>query len=136
MTIGVAALAMQGFSTLSDYENAQMLERQGDLQARMEDVAALQRETDRKAELTRAISTQRASASAAGITLSGSPLSVIREQINQEQRDTSRDRFNTSVNKLSSIYAARINASGMRTRGATSLLGSGYSYMQNKPVSE
>lgn len=136
--MGVAAIPfiMQGASTGMDYVNSAGIKEQGKLQAEMEDVAVLQRETDRKADLLRAISSQRARASGAGITMEGSPLSVIQEQIRQERQDTSRDVFNTNIAKQSAIYSARLKSGSLKTRGALSLLSAGLMAAETAPVDE
>lgn len=102
----------------NSFSAADGVEREGKLEAKMADVAALQRETDRKSELVKAISSQRARASGAGITMEGSPMSVIEESIRQTGIDSERDKFNTTVSKQSSIYKAKARAGAIK-RGAT-----------------
>ena len=70
------------------------------------ETAAAAREADRKEALARAASSQMAGAGAAGISFEGSPLTVLEEDIQREERATERDRLNT-----------RIQAQAARTRG-------------------
>lgn len=123
-------------SAAMDYIAAEGIEEQGKIEAEMEDVAVLQRESDRKAELLRAISSQRARTSGAGIAIEGSPLSVIQEQIRQERKDTSRDIFNTKIAKQSAIYSSKLKAGALKTRGAISLLTLGMGAAESAPVDE
>lgn len=136
MSIGVAGLAMQGLGAIDAFGTASAVEKEGELQAKMEDVAALQRETDRKAELTKAISSQRARASGAGITMEGSPMTVIEESIRQKGIDSQRDKFNTAVSKQSAIYRATAKAGSIRRGAGLSLLKSGASYAQTSKPKE
>ena len=99
---------------------ASLASREGDMAAEMEDIAAMQRETDRKLDLARAVSSTRAKASGSGIlTNVGSPLSVIEEQIRQEKTDTERDKFNTKIAAQSARYSAA--AKSGQIRGAAGL---------------
>lgn len=136
--MGVAAIPfiMQGASTAMDFVGAEGIKQQGKIQAEMEDVAVMQRESDRKADLLRAISSQRARASGAGITMEGSPLSVIQEQIRQERTDTQRDLFNTQIAKQSAIYSSRLKSGALKKRSAFSLLQSGYGAASTAPAEE
>ena len=136
--MGVAAipLIMQGASTAMDLNSASAIERQGKLEAQMIDVAALQRETDRKSELVKSISSQRARAGASGITIEGSPLSVIQESIRQTEQDTERDKFNTSIAKQSAIYSAKLKSGALKTKAGLSLLQRGSTAITTAPVKD
>lgn len=136
--MGIAALPVivQGLATANAFGEASMAEDQGKLEAQMADVAALQRETDRKSELVRAIGSQRARAGASGITIEGSPLSVINETIRQESVDTARDKFNTNITKQSALFRSKLKSGSIRARSGISLLGSGSDFMQNAPLKE
>ena len=105
---------------------AKMASTEGKLAAEMEDVAAMQRETDRKLDLARAVSSTRAAASGSGILGNvGSPLSVIEQQIEQSQIDTERDKFNTKIAQQSARYRAAAQAGQIRGQAGLSLLKSG-----------
>lgn len=102
---------------------ASLASTEGKLAAEMEDVAALQRETDRKLELARAVSTTRARASGAGISVNvGSPLAIIEQQIEQEKIDTDRDKFNAKIAAQSARYRGAAEAGQIRGAATISLL--------------
>ena len=102
---------------------AKMAEKQGELAAKMEDVAAMQRETDRKLDLARAISSTRAAASGAGILANvGSPLAVVEQQIQQEKIDTERDKFNAKIEAQSARFRGAAQAGQLRGQAGISLL--------------
>lgn len=102
---------------------ASLASTEGNLAAEMQDVAALQRETDRKLDLARAISTTRAKASGAGIVTNvGSPLSIIEQQIEQEKIDTERDKFNAMISAQSARYQGAARAGQIRGQATLSLL--------------
>ena len=108
---------------------------EGKLSAEMETVAQLQRETDRKLALINAVSSQRAKAGASGIDINtGSPLTVVQEMIDQESRDTDRDKFNARVAEQSALYRANITSSQLRNRGRLSLLRAGVETATTLPV--
>jgi hypothetical protein len=78
--------------------------------ARSEELAAIQREGDRKGRLSQALATQAAGAGASGISaFEGSPLSILQESIKTEETATQRDTFQT-----------RLEALTTRTRGLVS----------------
>lgn len=96
--------------------------QQGKLQAEMEDVAAAQRETDRKMDLARSISSIRAGAAASGITGEGSPLTLISEAVKAEQRDTQRDVFMTKMRKSSALMRSRMRSGQIMGQAQLSLI--------------
>lgn len=118
MDIGMQALAIkQKFQTASD------VEREGRLASEMEGVAALQRETDRKIELMKSISSQRARAGASGISVSiGSPVSVINKQLEDAERDVDRDKFNTKIAQSTAIYKSKLKSGQLRGKAQKSLI--------------
>ena len=81
-----------------------------DIEAKVEakqiETAAASREADRKEDLARAIASQSAGAGASGLTLQGSPLSVLEEDVRQEGIAGRRDTFQ-----------AKLAAQASRTRG-------------------
>lgn len=122
MEIGLNALAYKQKTS-----EANLVKQEGKLAAEMEGVAALQRETDRKIELVKSISAQRARAGASGIdTNTGSPLALINQTIKDSQRDTERDAFNTKIAKQSALYRANARAGQIKGEAKLSLLRSVY----------
>lgn len=81
-----------------------------DMEAKVEakqiETAAAAREADRKEDLAKAIASQSAGAGASGISLEGSPLSVLQEDVRVEGVAARRDAFQT-----------RLGAQAARTRG-------------------
>jgi len=109
-----------GYSQASS--SAKFERQQGRLQAEMEDVAATQRETDRKMDLARSIGSIRAGAAGAGITGEGSPLTLIQESIKAEQRDSSRDEFMTKMRKSSALMRSRMRSGQIMGNAQLSIL--------------
>ena len=125
-----AGLGLAGLSFVQQSGAASMAAREGQLAAEMEDVAALQRETDRKLELARAVSTTRARASGAGIAVNvGSPLAIIEQQIEQEKIDTERDKFNAKIAAQSARYRGAAEAGQLRGQAGISLLKAGTDFV-------
>jgi hypothetical protein len=78
--------------------------------ARSEELAAIQREGDRKGRLSQALATQAAGAGASGISaFEGSPLTILQESIRTEETATQRD-----------VFQSRLEALTTRTRGKVS----------------
>lgn len=99
---------------------------EGKLKAEMEGVAALQRETDRKLDLVKAISSQRARFGSSGIdTNSGSPLSLINKTIEDADRDIDRDRFNAKIAQQSAIYRGKARSGELKGQAQLALLRGG-----------
>ena len=75
--------------------------KEAELSAQAGEVAATQREVDRKERLAKAIATANANAGAAGIAaFEGSPLTILQESITAEETATERDLFNTRISAL------------------------------------
>lgn len=111
------------FVAYSQASSAAKTERQqGKLQAEMEDVAAAQRETDRKMDLARSIGSIRAGAGASGITGEGSPLTLISEAVKAEERDTQRDVFMTKMRKSSALMRSRMRSGQIMGQAQLSML--------------
>lgn len=116
-------------------QQAKMADKEGRLAAEMEGVAALQRETDRKEELVKAISSQRARAGASGIQGNiGSPLSVINQMVEEEKTDTERDKFNAAIAAQSARYRGASRAASIRTGASLSLLKAGVEKAQSAGI--
>lgn len=100
-----------------------MAREEGKLAAEMEDVAAMQRETDRKLALASAIGTARAGAAGAGIAINtGSPLTAMNEMVRQSNVDTERDQFNSRVAALTARYRGAAQAGQIRGQAGIGLL--------------
>ena len=118
MDIGMSLLAYKQQSSA-----AKLASTEGKLAAEMEGVAALQRETDRKLELVKAISSQRASASGRGIEVNtGSPLAVINNTIEDADKDIDRDRFNSKIAAQSALYRGAARSGQLKGQAQLSLL--------------
>jgi hypothetical protein len=77
--------------------------------ARAEEVAAIQREGDRKSRLAQSLATQSAGAAASGISaFEGSPLTALHESIVAEQDATARDQFNTRMSALTTRTRGKV----------------------------
>lgn len=109
--IGVITLLAQGASSVrsagAQRTAGRITELETETAAQKEELGAVQREADRKAKLSRALSSQIASSGAKGISaFEGSPLTILQADIEAEETATERDAFNT-----------RLTALTMRTRG-------------------
>ena len=96
--------------------------RESELSAQTAEVAATQRETDRKERLAQAMATANAQAGAAGIAaFEGSPLTILQQSIENEQTATERDQFNTRISALTTRARGK-SAQGIARIGAASTL--------------
>ena len=96
--------------------------RESELSAQTAEVAATQRETDRKERLAQAMATANAQAGAAGIAaFEGSPLTILQQSIENEQTATERDQFNTRISVLGARARGK-SAQGIARIGAASTL--------------
>ena len=130
LPLGLSALAAS-----EARESAKLREQEGDIAAEMEDLAVMQRETDRKLALAKSIGAARAKAGASGIdTNTGSPLSVINEMISDERRDTQRDQFNADIAAQSQRYRAAAEAGNIRGASGISLIRSGLDTLSAAPA--
>ena len=102
--------------------------REAEITAKTQELAATQREGDRKERLARAMATANAQAGASGIAaFEGSPLTILQQSIENEQTATERDSFNTRISALttrargkSAQSQAQIGAAGSLLKGASS----------------
>jgi len=98
---------------------------ESEINASLEEVAATQREADRKDTLARALATANAQAGAAGVrAFEGSPLTVLNESIEFERKSTGRDAFNSRISALTQRARGR-NARSTANFGALTTLVSG-----------
>ena len=122
----MGSAVVMALSAKQQHSAAKTTETHGKLRAEMEDVAAKQREVDRKEQLINSISTIRASSAGAGIDPGvGSPLTMIAETVRQEERDTARDKFNARMRATTEIFRSRARAGQLRGEAALSLIEAG-----------
>lgn len=80
---------------------------EAEVAAKQEELSAVSRERDRKSRLAEALASQNAAAGAKGIAaFEGSPLTILQEDIRQEEVATQRD-----------IFQSQLAAGATRTRG-------------------
>jgi hypothetical protein len=82
-------------------------QKEAEISAQSEELAAIQREGDRKSRLAQSLATQTAAAGASGIAVfEGSPLAALQESISAEETATGRD-----------VFQSRLSAITTRARG-------------------
>jgi len=91
----VAALAVSEHQQTR--AKGKMEKGEAEVGAAQEETAAASREADRKSALSRAIASQNASGGARGVGLTGSVMSVMKEDMRREAEDTQRDQFMTGL---------------------------------------
>ena len=100
--------------------------RESELTAQAGELAATQREADRKERLAKAMATANAQAGAAGIAaFEGSPLTILQESIAAEETATERDLFNTRISALTTRARGQTAQRAGQIGAATSLLQGG-----------
>ncbi len=100
--------------------------KEAELSAQTAEVAATQREADRKDMLAKALATANAQAGAAGIAaFEGSPLTILQESIKAEETATERDMFNTRISTLTTRARGQTAKSQAQLGAATSLFKGG-----------
>lgn len=113
LSAGTAALQFgqqRGAADLSKLE--------GNIAAQQEELAATQREADRKERLATAMASQAASAGARGVfAFEGSPLTVLQEDVRREEQATSTDQFNARLQAMTKRARGR-NQAGTIKAGA------------------
>lgn len=107
--------------------------KEAEVSAQIQEVAATQREADRKDALARALATANAQAGASGILFEGSPLTVLQESIRSEETATERDLFNTRISALTTRARGQTARGQARLGAATSLLRGGTDVAQLIP---
>lgn len=104
-------------------EAASAAERQGEVEAQAEEIAATQRESDRKERLAEAMASQTASAGGRGVlAFEGSPLAVLNEDMRKEEVATDRDAFNARISGLGSKIRGSNLGGQLRTQAKIGLL--------------
>jgi len=100
--------------------------KEAELSAQAGEVAATQREVDRKERLAKAMATANANAGAAGIAaFEGSPLTILQESITTEETATERDAFNTRISALTTRARGQTAKRAGQFGAASSLLQGG-----------
>lgn len=111
LSAGTAALQ---FSQQKGAADLTVLE--GNIAAQQEELAATQREADRKERLATAMASQSASAGSRGVlAFEGSPLTVLQEDVRREEQATDRDRFNARLQAMTKKARSRSQAGTIRT---------------------
>ena len=120
--ITIAAAAGTLLSAGAQVSAGKQAVRESELSAQTAEVAATQREVDRKERLAQAMATANAQAGAAGIAaFEGSPLTILQQSIENEQTATERDQFNTRISVLGARARGK-SAQGIARIGAASTL--------------
>ncbi len=100
--------------------------KEAELSAQTAEVAATQREADRKDMLAKALATANAQAGASGIAaFEGSPLTILQQSIENEQTATERDMFNTRISALTTRAKGQTAKRMGQVGAASSLLKGG-----------
>lgn len=104
-------MGLMAYSAAGQYSatkaSGQIQAMEGEAAAKQEELAATQREGDRKARLAEAMASQIATSGASGIaSFEGSPLTILNADIAAEEQATQRDVFQT-----------RLRAKSLRARG-------------------
>jgi len=108
--------------------------KEAELSAQVGEVAATQREVDRKERLAKAMATANAQAGAAGIAaFEGSPLTILQESIKTEETATERDLFNTRISALTTRARGQTAKRAGRFGAGVSLLQGGAKFAQLVP---
>jgi len=134
---GAALVTTAGASLLSvgqQVSAGKTAVKESELTAQTQELAATQRESDRKERLARALSTANAQAGAAGIAaFEGSPLTIIQESLRAEETATERDTFNTRIAALTTRARGRTSRRGSQLGALTSLIQGGSAVAQLVP---
>ena len=121
-----ALVASTLLSTASQVSAGKSAVKEAELTAQTQELAATQREGDRKERLARALATANAQAGAAGIAaFEGSPLTIIEQSITNEQTATERDQFNTRIAALTTRARGQTAKRASQFGAATTLLSGG-----------
>ena len=109
--------ALQQFSTRR--AAGDIAKGEAEVAAKQEELAAVQREADRKGRLATALASQRAGAGARGISaFEGSPLTILTEDVRREETATQRDIFQSRLSALTTRARGSLKRRQLRT-GAT-----------------
>jgi hypothetical protein len=122
--IGLGLTAASTASQYAQSRNAATAARQeGEFAAKQENLAAVQREADRKERLARAMASQTASAGSRGVAVfEGSPLSVLQEDVRREEEATERDIFGSKLAASTEKIRASNQSKSLGTQANIGLL--------------
>ena len=121
-------------STAQQVSAGRTAAKEAEISAQIGEVAATQREVDRKDRLAQAMATANAQAGASGIAaFEGSPLTILQESIQAEETATERDQFNTRIAALSTKARGQTAKRAGQLGAATSLLKGGSDVLQLIP---
>ncbi len=131
----MASVALVAATTLlsvgSKVQAGRQAVREAEITAQTQELAATQREVDRKERLATAMATANANAGASGIAaFEGSPLTILQQSIEAEQTATERDAFNTRIGALTTRARGQSAQSQTRLSAAGSLLQGGSNIAQ------
>lgn len=110
-------------SASASREQGRSAVRAGQVNAAQAKLEATTEETERKRRLTDAIAAQRALTGAAGIEESGSPLTVLQEDIRREEIGAERLQFQSELGQLTARARGQVQKRAANVRATTSLLG-------------
>jgi hypothetical protein len=135
--VTIALIASAGGTLLSagsQVAAGRTASKEAELTAKTQELAATQREGDRKERLARAMATANAQAGASGIAaFEGSPLTILQQSIENEQTATERDSFNTRISALTTRARGQSARAQGVLGGAASLLSGGSKVAQLIP---
>lgn len=107
------AMAPAVLGAVSQAQAGKIAEIEAETDAAQMETATAAREADRKTDLARAIASQNSQAGASGIALSGSPLTIINEDISREQQASERDQLQSRLG----VAATKSRGTQARQRG-------------------
>jgi len=121
--IPIALLATSLLAAGSQAQAGKAAANEAELSAQTAELAATQREGDRKSRLAEAMATANAQAGAAGIrAFEGSPLTILQQSIENEQTATERDAFNTRISAFTTRARGRSARTGSQLQAGSSLI--------------
>ena len=116
---------------------ASQAEAEGKIAAQQEELAATQREADRKERLASAMASQIAGSGAKGVlAFEGSPLTILQEDVKREEVATQRDVFQSKLAGMTARQRAKNKAKGLRTGAGIGLITDLASVAQTLPAGE
>lgn len=135
--VTIALVAAGGSSLLSagsQLRAGKTAAKEAEITAQTQEIAAIQRESDRKNRLAEALATANAQAGASGIAaFEGSPLTILQQSIENEQTATERDLFNARLSTLATRSRGQSAKRSSQIGAATTLLKSGAQVAQLTP---
>ena len=110
MAVAVTTFAVSTVAQFSQTRAAGAIAQgEAEVQAKAEELAATQREGDRKARLAEALASQNALAGSGGIAaFEGSPLTILKQDIKTEEKATERDKFQSQLGVMTTLARGQI----------------------------